>query len=101
MSKSLKWMLGLAVLSGLGFVWMIGLSGGPTGSREGPMNLPKPEELGQVIPGSPTVAMPEMEPAQENPRPKSMGFPKAKKADRMTPPPEVVKQMEREGQVVY
>lgn len=101
MSKSLKWMLGFAALSGLGFAWMMGLSGGPTASRERPIALPDPAQLGQAVPGSPTVAVPDAQAAKEEARPRSMGFPKPHKADKLTAPAEVVKQMEKEGQVVY
>ncbi|GEM_PF-4523033 len=97
MSGQTKWMLGLAGLCLLGFIGMVGLWRSPSGSASRPIELPQPEKLGTVLPAAPPPA------AVSAPRPEHrMGIaPAPKSSSKLMPTAAEMKQLQKDGSVVY
>lgn len=97
MSGQTKWLLGLVGLCFLGFILLVGSWRSPGGQEPRPVELPKPEQLGTVLPASAPAAVPTPPPPARR-----MGIaPAQKSTGKLMPTPEELKQIQKDGSVVY
>lgn len=98
MSGQTRWIIGLAGLCLLGFILMVGLWKSPSEPVSGPIELPRPERLGTVLPAiaQAPAAAPAARPARR------MGIaPAPKSSSKLMPTPGEMKQIQKDGSVVY
>ena len=81
-----------------GFLLMLGGSIQPT-PRQEPPHLPKPEQLGTVLPGRPVVAFHRALPQKR--REPLLAARKSPEKSPFTPPKEVQKRIQKDGTLVY